>query len=193
MLSEAEARALLARYVPLDQSWGAHSVAVARGAGIIAGALRAAGADVSPTTAHVAGLLHDIGRSETHDSIGHLTAGHHILTARGEPVLARVCLCHGFSGLTPDEATLVGWPRADYRPRTWEERAVTVADALTHGDRTVFLAERLASVLERYRGLLTPDRYTLLTGIEPKSRAIMAEMEALIGRPIEELCAAGHL
>ncbi len=193
MLTEAEARALLASHVALDAGWGAHSVAVARSAGIIAEALHDAGADVSPSTARIAGLLHDIGRSETHDSIGHLTAGHRLLTARGEPGLARVCLRHGFSGLTPDEATLVGWPRADYRPRTWEERAVTIADALTHGDRTVFLAERLASVLERYQGLLAPDRYALLTGIEPKSREIMAKMEALIGRPIEALCAAKHL
>jgi len=181
MLTEAEARALLASHVTLDAGWGAHSVVVARSAGIIAEALHGAGATVSPSMARVAGLLHDIGRSETHDSIGHLTAGYRILTARGEPELA------------PDEATLVGWPRVDYRPRTWEERAVTVADALTHGDRTVFLAERLASVLERYRGLLAPTHYALLTGIEPKSRIIIAEMEALIGRPIEGLCAAEHL
>ncbi len=193
MLTEMEARTLLGSYVALDAGWGAHSRAVARSAGVIAEALRAAGADVSPTVARVAGLLHDIGRSETHDSIDHLTAGHRILTALGEPTLAQICLCHGFSGLTPAEATLVGWPRADYRPHTWEERAVTIADALTHGDRTVFLAERLASVLERYRGLLAPDRYALLTGIEPKSRAIMAKMEALIGRPVEELCAAEPL
>jgi len=193
MLTEAEARALLASHVTLDAGWGAHSVVVARSAGIIAEALHGAGATVSPSMARVAGLLHDIGRSETHDSIGHLTAGYRILTARGEPELAQVCLRHGFSGLAPDEATLVGWPRVDYRPRTWEERAVTVADALTHGDRTVFLAERLASVLERYRGLLAPTHYALLTGIEPKSRIIIAEMEALIGRPIEGLCAAEHL
>lgn len=193
MLTEAEARALLASHVALDSGWGVHSVAVARSAGIIAEALYDAEAAVSPTTARVAGLLHDIGRSETHDSLGHLTAGQRILTALGQPELARVCLCHGFSGLTPDEATLVGWPRDDYRPRTWEERAVTIADALTHGDRTVFLAERLASVLDRYRGRLAPDHYALLTGIAPKSRAIMAELEALIGRPIEELCAARHL
>lgn len=193
MLTEAAARALLARYVALDTGWGAHSVAVARSAGSIAEALRDAGADVSPTTARVAGLLHDIGRSETHDSLGHLTAGHQLLTALGEPQLAQVCLCHGFSGLTPDEATLVGWPRADYRPRSWEERAVTIADALTHGDRTVFLTARLASVLERYRGLLAPTHYALLTGIEPKSRAIIAEMEALLGRPVEELVGAEQL
>ena len=193
MLTEVEARALLASHVTLDAGWGAHSVAVARSAGIIAEALHDAGADVSPSTARIAGLLHDIGRSETHDSIDHLTAGHRILTALGEPALAQICLCHGFSGLTPAEAPLVGWPRADYRPRIWEERAVTIADALTHGDRTVFLADRLASVLERYQGLLAPERYALLTGIEPKSRAIMAEMEALIGRPVEELCAAEPL
>jgi uncharacterized protein len=193
MLTEAEARALLARNVALDAGWGAHSVAVARSAELIAEALHATGAEVVPTTARVAAVLHDIGRSETHDSLGHLTAGHRILTVLGEPTLARVCLCHGFSGLTPDEANLVGWPRADYRPRTWAEQAVTIADALTHGARTVFLTERLVSVLERYRGLFAPTHYNLLTGIEPESRGLTAEMEARIGRPIEELCGAEHL
>lgn len=60
------------------------------------------------------------------------------------------------------------------------------------GDPTVFLAERLASVLGRYRGRLAPTDYALLAGIEPKSRASMAVIEALIGRPIEALCAAEH-
>ena len=46
MMTEGEARALLASHVPLDQTWGAHSVAVARAAGWIAAALLAAGAAV---------------------------------------------------------------------------------------------------------------------------------------------------
>lgn len=193
MLTEAEARDLLASYIALDESWGVHSVAVSRTAGLLAEALHAAGMPVSPTLARTAGLVHDLGRSVTHHSIGHLEAGCRLLTARGEPELAQVCLRHGFSGLTPEEASLVGWPRADYRPRTWEERVVTVADTLTHGARTVFLAERLASVLERYHDGADPLQYRLLSNIEPKTRLLMAEMAAVIGQPIERLCGAEHI
>ncbi|MFN8514027.1 MAG: hypothetical protein U0841_15875 [Chloroflexia bacterium] len=47
-MTEAEARQLLASYVPLDDTWGAHSVAVSQAAGRIAEALREVGAQVDP-------------------------------------------------------------------------------------------------------------------------------------------------
>lgn len=193
MVTEHEARELLASYTPLDQGWGAHSLTVARTAGTIADALHAAGVALDPTLARVGGTLHDIGRSVTHDSAGHSWAGHELLTARGEPVLARFCLTHGFGGIAPEEAAIVGWPTADYAPGSWEERAVAIADGLAHGDRIVFLADRLASVLVRYRDSTTPERYALLLGIEPKMRRMMAEVEALTGVPTEILCCATHL
>ncbi len=193
MLTEEEARDLLARYVPLDQGWGAHSLVVARTAATLADALLAARVPVDPTLARVGGTLHDIGRSVTHDSAGHAWAGHELLTAREEPTLARFCLTHGFGGLAGPEAVLVGWPTGDYRPRTWEERVVAIADGLTHGDRVIVLADRLGSVLERYRETAPPEQYALLLQIEPKMRRLMAEVEAVIGTPVEILCGAERL
>lgn len=193
-MNEDVARTLLASYASLDDSasWGAHSVAVARTAGVIAEALRAAGMDVDPALARTGGLLHDIGRSVTH-SPAHCLEGQRLLLARGEPVLARFCVAHGFGGVSAQEAALLGWPVADYRPRTWEEKAVTIADGLTHFDRTVYLAERAASVLERYRGRVDAATYELLRAIEPKMRALMAEVEARTGQPTEALVGATRL
>ena len=100
VLSEAEARALLARYVPLDETWGAHSVTVARLAGQIAEALAAAGVPVDPALARTGGLLHDIGRSVTHDGIMHCWEGYQMLLAQGQPLLARFCVVHSSGGMT---------------------------------------------------------------------------------------------
>jgi uncharacterized protein len=193
ILSEAEARALLASYVPLDETWGAHSLTVARLAGTIADALAAAGVAVAPALARTGGLLHDIGRSVTHDGIMHCWEGYRMLLARGQPTLARFCIAHSSGGMDADEAASVGLPAADYRPKTWEEKAVTIADGLAHYDRPTLLADRAASVRERYRDRSNAERYALIERTEGKIRALMAEVEAIIGQPVEVLCNAHPL
>ncbi len=191
--TEAEARSLLWSLVPPGEQWGAHSETVARLAGMIADALATAGEPVNPALARTGGLVHDIGRSITHHGTGHCWEGYQLLNARDQPVLARFCVTHSYEGINPDEAVLVGWPRADYRPQTWEEKAVAIGDALTHGDRVVFVAERVASVLARYRDHSTPAEYALLVAIEPKARILMTEVAAIIGQEVETLCGAASL
>jgi len=193
VLSEEEARNLLARYVPLDATWGAHSTTVARLAGQIADALAAAGVNVDPALARTGGLLHDIGRDVTHDGIMHCWEGYLILRALDQPLLARFCVVHSSGGMDAEEAASVGWPLADYRPQTWEEKAVTIADGLAHYDSVVCLADRCASVRERYRERSNAARYALILRTETKIRALMAEVEARIGQPVEQLCGAKRL
>ena len=193
ILSEAEARALLASYVSLDETWGVHSLTVARLAGEIADALAAAGAAVDPALARAGGVLHDIGRSVTHHGLRHCWEGYQMLRARRQPTLARFCIVHSHGGMTAAEAASVGLPPADYRPATWEEKVVTVADGLTHGDRPTRLADRCASVRSRYRDRATPTEYALIVAIEGRIRALIAEIEAVIGVPVEDLCGAEPL
>lgn len=193
MMTEEEARALLESHAHPDQMWGAHSFTVARAAGRIAAALSAADIAVDPALARTGGLLHDIGRSVTHDFSGHAWAGSQLLLAAGQPILARFCTAHQCGGLTPEEARLLGWPPADYRPRSWEEKAVTIADSLAYGDRIVSLADRCADVRERYRGTIDPTHYELLVGVEAKMRALMAEIEAITKRSVEAICGAERL
>jgi putative nucleotidyltransferase with HDIG domain len=192
-MTEAEARQLLASHIPLDNTWGAHSVAVSQAAGRIAGALRAAGAQADPALARTGGLLHDIGRSVTHHISDHAWAGYELLLAAGEATLARFCVAHQLGGLLPEEAALIGWPPADYRPRTWEEKAVTIADGLARGGRIVLLADRCAEVRARYRDVIDPSTYTLLSGVEAKMRVLMAEVEAVTQRSVEIICGAERL
>ena len=192
-MTEAEARQLLASHIPLDDTWGAHSVAVSRAAGRIAEALRAAGAPVDPALARTGGLLHDIGRSVTHHFSGHAWAGYERLLRDGEPTLARFCVAHQLGGLLPEEAAIIGWPACDYRPRSWEEKAVTIADGLAKGEWIVPLADRCAEVRARYRGAIDPPMYALLLGVEAKMRTLMAEVEAVTKQPTEAICGAVRL
>lgn len=184
---------MLARYVPLDETWGAHSMTVARLAGQIAGALAAVGVDVDPAQARTGGVLHDIGRSVTHDGIMHCWEGYQMLLLAGQPLLARFCVAHSSGGMDAEEAASVGWPPADYRPHSWEEKAVTIADGLAHYDGVVCLADRCASVRERYRARSNAARYALILRTEGKIRALMADIEAVIGQPVEQLCGAKPL
>jgi putative nucleotidyltransferase with HDIG domain len=193
MMTEAEAKTLLKSRAPPDQIWRAHSITVARAAGHIVEALSAAGLTVDPALARVGGFIHDIGRSVTHDFSGHAWAGSQLLIAAGEPILARFCTTHQCGGLTPDEALLLGWPAADYRPRSWEEKAVTIADGLAYGDRIVLLTDRCSDVRERYRGKINPAHYQLLVNVEAKMRALMAEVEMETKHSVEEICGAGPL
>ncbi|GEM_PF-550187 len=193
VLSEEDARALLARYVPLNEAWGAHSMTVARLAGQIADALATAGMVVNPTLARTGGILHDIGRDVTHDGIMHCWEGYQLLLARGQPLLARFCIVHSSGGMNAEEAASVGLPPADYRPRTWEEKAVTIADGLAHYDGVICLADRCASVRERYRERSNAVRYALIIRTEGKIRALMDDVEAIIGQPVEQLCGAKRL
>lgn len=192
-MTEAEAQCLLASHVPLDTTWGAHSVAVSRAAGRIAAALAAAGESVDPALARTGGLLHDIGRSATHHISDHAWAGYERLLRDREPTLARFCVAHQLGGLLLEEAAAIGWPPADYRPRTWEEKAVTIADGLAMGGRIMLLADRCADVRARYRDAIDPVTYALLVRVEGKIRALMDEVEAVTKQPVEALCGAERL
>ena len=113
-----------------------------------------------------------------------------MLLAYRQPMLARFCVTHSSGGMDAEEAASVGWPPMDYRPITWEEKAVTIADGMAHYDGVVCLRDRCASVRTRYRDRSSPARYALILRTEEKIRAMMAEVEAIIGQPVEQLCGA---
>mgnify|MGYP000524789502 CR=1 FL=1 len=92
-------------------------------------------------------LLHDIGRSVTHD-IRHAHIGADLL--RGDPQpepLACVVERHTGAGVDEAEATAAGLPPREYTPRSLEERIVAHADNLYSGDKRL----DLAAVESKYR------------------------------------------
>lgn len=80
-------------------------------------------------------LLHDVGRSITHD-IWHIIRSVEILKRRNvdDRVIA-IARKHLGAGLPPEEAKALGFPDGDYMPATIEEKIVTYSDNVV-GDPT---------------------------------------------------------
>ena len=99
------------------------------------------------------GLLHDIGRSRTHD-IGHAVAGVEIAKNLGcSDALLHIIERHIGAGITAAEAVQLGLPEMDYLPLTVEEKIVSYADNLVRGEREVPFYE----ALDRFKRMLGPD------------------------------------
>ena len=92
-------------------------------------------------------MLHDIGRSRTHD-IRHAQCGADLVRSMdlGED-LARIVECHTGAGLTADECTLLGLFPRDCIPRTSEEKIVTHADNLLAGKKRVTIHDSIGSAI----------------------------------------------
>ncbi len=103
----------------------------------------------------IGALLHDIGRSRTHD-INHLIAGVEIAESLGLPdSVISIIACHVGGGITSDEAKKLGWPIRRYYPKTLEEKIVAYADKLIEGSRMVKI-ERTIAKLSRELGSAHP-------------------------------------
>ncbi len=95
------------------------------------------GLTVDSNLVEVGGLLHDIGRSKTHD-ITHAIVGVEIAKSLDlpEPV---ICIIehHIGGGIGAEEAKKLGLPVKDYFPTTLEEKLVAYADKLISGSKIV--------------------------------------------------------
>ncbi len=98
----------------------------------------------------IAGLLHDIGRSNSH-GINHAVEGGKIAKANGLPDgLARIIERHIGAGLTEEDAERLGLPKKSYVPETLEEKIVAHADNLMSGTKKVPVAETVGSLIRKH-------------------------------------------
>ena len=82
-------------------------------------------------------LLHDIGRSRTHE-IDHAIVGAEIVREMGMPdELVNIIEVHIGAGIPADEAIELGLPEKHYFAETIEEKIVAYADKLIMGRREV--------------------------------------------------------
>ncbi len=83
------------------------------------------------------GLLHDIGRSRTHE-VDHAVVGGQILKEMGmSDALVLIVERHIGAGIPADEAVELGLPERHYLPESLEEKIVAYADKLISGRREV--------------------------------------------------------
>ena len=101
------------------------------------------GLNVDIELVRVGALLHDIGRSRTHN-VHHAIIGAKIARSLGlpKPVIS-IIERHVGGGISIREAERLGWPVKGYIPQTLEEKIVTYADKLVEGGRRVPLERTL--------------------------------------------------
>jgi uncharacterized protein len=105
-----------------------HCEAVARLAVDIAHKLEKKGQKVDLHLVEVGALLHDIGRSKSHD-IDHGLVGAKIAESEALPdSVVEIIKRHVGGGISAEEAELLGWPKDVYSPLTLEEKIVSYAD-----------------------------------------------------------------
>jgi uncharacterized protein len=129
----------------------AHCKAVSALAVKFAEACENKGLDVDVDLVEVGALLHDIGRSKTHD-VNHAVVGVEIAQSLNLPEsVVSIIGRHIGGGITADEAKELGWPVKDYLPTTLEEKLVAYADKLIEGSRVVSI-ERTIEQFSRTLG-----------------------------------------
>ncbi|MDO9537635.1 MAG: HDIG domain-containing protein [Thermoplasmata archaeon] len=97
-------------------------------------------------------LLHDIGRSKSHD-INHAVFGAELLRKRGlDERIALIVERHICAGIDAREAEENGLPVRDYIPQTLPEKIVAHADNLTTEKDRAPARWKLADVMARERG-----------------------------------------
>ncbi len=91
------------------------------------------GIKVNISLVRTGALLHDIGRSKTHD-VDHAIIGARIAKDYGlHPSIISIIENHIGSGITKEEAVKLGFPRKSYVPTTIEERIVAYSDKMVVG------------------------------------------------------------
>ncbi|UCD01618.1 MAG: HDIG domain-containing protein [Promethearchaeota archaeon] len=149
-----------------------HSEKVADKAIEIANKIKRANIDIN--LIEIGALLHDIGRTKTHD-FKHALIGGKILRQRGfSSKLARICETHILGGLDKDDAKKVGLPEKDYLPITLEEKIICLADKHMAGTREVSIQNRFNRWFQKY------GRSTILLKSKKRIEKIQKEIEELI-------------
>ncbi|MCW4035550.1 MAG: TIGR00295 family protein [Candidatus Bathyarchaeota archaeon] len=93
----------------------------------------------------VGALLHDIGRSKTHD-VDHAVVGVEIAESLNLPAsIVSIIECHIGGGIGENEAKMLGLPVKDYLPTTMEQKIVCYADKLISGNKVVPIEHTIES------------------------------------------------
>jgi uncharacterized protein len=91
------------------------------------------GQDVDIRLVEAGAMLHDIGRSRSHD-VDHVVKGVEIAHELGLPEnIVHIIERHVGAGIPDDEAKKLGFPIGHYIPETIEEKIVAYADKLIDG------------------------------------------------------------
>lgn len=111
-----------------------HCKTVARISVVLSDAFAARGKAVDKKAVLAGALLHDIGRTRTHE-VGHGHVGASMLEKEGvDATVVEIVRRHVGAGISPEEAVALGFPKGDYIPRTPEQMLVCFSDKMVSSD-----------------------------------------------------------
>ncbi len=139
MISEEKALSIL-REEGCSSEVIAHIKAVAEKCEEIAENISEAGHDVDLELVKIGALLHDVGRSRTHD-ISHGVEGAEILRNHDLEKIAPFAENHLGAGISREEAEDLDIPTGGYLPESLEQKIVTYGDNLLCGDKVISFEE----------------------------------------------------
>ncbi len=103
----------------------------------IANAYQKKGLKLDVSLVEISALLHDIGRTRTHE-VDHALIGGEIARSLGlNRSVVSVIERHAGGGISKEEAEKLGWPGKNYLPTTLEEKIVCYADKRVEGSGVV--------------------------------------------------------
>lgn len=147
-----------------------HSLAVADKSVEIAKKIQENGHEVDINLVEIGALLHDIGRSKTHD-VNHGVVGARVLRDRGLEEFASFAENHVGAGIREEESKRLDIPPKNYFPNSLEEKIVAYGDNLLRGSEVITFEE----ALEEFREELGPDHPTV-----PRFKELHQELISLI-------------
>jgi len=122
-------------------------------------------------------LLHDLGRSKTHE-IEHVIWSVQLAQEMDvDPFVVEIIRKHVGGGLTPYDAEQLGMPAWNMMPNTWEEKVVNHADSLVggRGRRT------LKKTLKHIRAVGTPMWYQRVRELHHQLSGLVEQDLDLVG------------
>lgn len=157
-----------------------HCRAVAELAVKIALKIKERGNEIDVEAVRLGALLHDIGRSVTHDPLQHFIKSAEILRREGiDEKIVRIAERHFSAGLTAEEARILGLEPKDYLPETIEEKVVSFADNLVLGDRIGSFRDFIRRLKEIERE--NPEISWLIERSKERAKKMKEEIERLSG------------
>ncbi len=99
----------------------------------------------------IGAILHDIGRSRTHD-IRHGIEGAYLCEKYGlDERIIRIIKTHIGAGISSDDAIALGLPAGDYVPKNLEEKIVAHADNMVEDDTIVSISTKIKILQKKGR------------------------------------------
>ena len=151
MIPDKNAAIELLRLAGCSDSVISHSIVVSDCARELVEKIHQNGYAVDIELVQIGALLHDIGRSRTHD-IRHGVEG--VILAKDFGVddkIVDIIRTHIGAGIMPEETVLLGLPPDNYIPSTLEEKVVAHADNLVEDDYIVSISEKVEILRKKGR------------------------------------------